>query len=117
MSSRGGCGAAPSAVVSSADEPPGRSDLGRRRTPQLQVQATEVPAEAGRGRQSGSPQVKPTILTLPRPWQCPGYPTLTKDPDTVIAKATHPRRRERQQTSDTEHYTCSNCFSMPALNL
>src|SRR5688572_22934629 len=73
MSSRGGCGAAPSAVVSSADEPPGRSDLGRRRTPQLQVQATEVPAEAGRGRQSGSPQVKPTILTLPRPWVGTGY--------------------------------------------
>jgi hypothetical protein len=37
----------PSAVGSSADEPPGRSDLGRRRTPQLQVRATGVPAEAG----------------------------------------------------------------------
>jgi hypothetical protein len=29
--------------------------------------------------------------------------TWTKDPDTVIAKATHPRRRKTQQTSDTEH--------------
>src|SRR3954454_1279493 len=58
----------PRAVVSSVDEPPGRSDLGGRRTPQLQVRATAVPAEAGRGRRSGSPQVKPTVLTLPRPW-------------------------------------------------
>src|SRR4051794_28145122 len=48
-----------SAVVSSADELLGRSDLGRRRTPQLQVRATEDPAEAGRGRRSGSPQVRP----------------------------------------------------------
>jgi transposase len=29
--------------------------------------------------------------------------TWTKDPDTVIAKATHPRNRKTQQTSDTEH--------------
>jgi hypothetical protein len=29
--------------------------------------------------------------------------TWTKDPDTVIAKATNPRRRKTQQTSDTEH--------------
>ena len=29
--------------------------------------------------------------------------TWTKDPDTVIAKATDPRRRKTQQTSDTEH--------------
>jgi hypothetical protein len=29
--------------------------------------------------------------------------TSTKDPDTVIAKATHPRNRKTQQTSDTEH--------------
>src|SRR3954468_18696763 len=58
----------PRAVVSSVDEPPGRSDLGGRRTPQLQVRATAVPAEAGRGRRSESPQLKPTILTLPRPW-------------------------------------------------
>jgi transposase len=29
--------------------------------------------------------------------------TWTKDPDTVIAKATHPRRRKTQTTSDTEH--------------
>src|SRR3954466_6486279 len=58
----------PRAVVSSVDEPPGRSDLGGRRTPQLQVRATAVSAEAGRGRRSESPQVKPTILTLPRPW-------------------------------------------------
>src|SRR3954468_8201742 len=58
----------PRAVVSSVDEPPGRSDLGGRRTPQLQVRATAVPAEAGRGRRSESPQVKPPILTLPRPW-------------------------------------------------
>src|SRR3954471_15656689 len=57
----------PRAVLSSVDEPPGRSDLGMRRTPQLQVRATAVPAEAGRGRQSGSAQVKPTILTLARP--------------------------------------------------
>src|SRR4051794_26187969 len=57
----------PRAVVSSVDEPPGRSDLGGRRTPQLQVRATAVPAEAGRGRRSESPQVTPTILTLPRP--------------------------------------------------
>src|SRR3954451_20736677 len=60
----------PRAVVSSVDEPPGRSDLGGRRTPQLQVRTTAVPAEAGRGRRSESPQLKPTILTLPRP--CPG---------------------------------------------
>src|SRR4051812_39309813 len=58
----------PRAVVSSVDEPPGRSDLGGRRTPQLQVRTTAVPAEAGRGRRSESPQLKPTILTLPRPW-------------------------------------------------
>src|SRR3954469_10529639 len=58
----------PRAVVSSVDEPPGRSDLGGRRTPRLQVRATKPPAEAGRGRRSESPQVKPTILTLPRPW-------------------------------------------------
>src|SRR3954465_5456225 len=57
----------PRAVVSSVDEPPGRSDLGGRRTPQLQVRTTAVPAEAGRGRRSESPQLKPTILTLPRP--------------------------------------------------
>src|SRR4051795_9089045 len=65
----------PRAVVSSVDEPPGRSDLGGRRTPQLQVRATAVPAEAGRGRRSESPQVKPTILTLPRPWGvvCAGF--------------------------------------------
>jgi hypothetical protein len=29
--------------------------------------------------------------------------TWTKDPDTVIAKATDPRRRKTQTTSDTEH--------------
>jgi transposase len=29
--------------------------------------------------------------------------TWTKDPDTVIAKATHPRNRKTQQTSDTDH--------------
>src|SRR5215208_8274560 len=29
--------------------------------------------------------------------------TWTKDPDTVIAKATHPRRRNTKTTSDTEH--------------
>ncbi len=29
--------------------------------------------------------------------------TWTKDPDTVIAKATRPRRRKTQQTPDTEH--------------
>jgi hypothetical protein len=29
--------------------------------------------------------------------------TWTKDPDTVIAKATDPRHRKTQQTSDTEH--------------
>src|SRR3954453_15043964 len=58
----------PRAVVSSVDEPPGRSDLGGRRTPQLQVRATAVPTEAGRGRRSGSPQVRPPILTFPRPW-------------------------------------------------
>src|SRR4051794_2045197 len=29
--------------------------------------------------------------------------TWTKDPDTVIAKATDPRRRKTQQTSDTDH--------------
>jgi transposase len=29
--------------------------------------------------------------------------TWTKDPDTVIAKATDPRRRKAQQTPDTEH--------------
>ena len=29
--------------------------------------------------------------------------TWTKDPDTVIDKATHPRNRKTQQTSDTEH--------------
>ncbi len=29
--------------------------------------------------------------------------TWTKDPDTVIAKAAHPRHRKTQQTSDTEH--------------
>src|SRR4051794_29131373 len=69
MSAWAGCGTVPSAVVSSVDEPPGRSDLDGRRTPQLQVRATAVPAEAGRGRQSGSLQVKPTILTLPRPWE------------------------------------------------
>src|SRR4051794_37159182 len=48
--------------------PSGRPDLGGRRTPQPQVRATAVPAEAGRGRRSESPEVKPTILTLPRPW-------------------------------------------------
>jgi hypothetical protein len=30
--------------------------------------------------------------------------TWTKDPDTVIAKATDPRRRKTQQTSETEHW-------------
>jgi len=30
--------------------------------------------------------------------------TWTKDPDTIIAKATDPRRRKTQKTSDTEHY-------------
>src|SRR3954453_14070797 len=63
----------PRAVVSSVDEPPGRSDLGGRRTPRLQVRATKPPAEAGRGRRSESPQVKPTILTLPRPWTLLAY--------------------------------------------
>ena len=29
--------------------------------------------------------------------------TWTKDPDTVIAKATDPRRRKTPQTSDTDH--------------
>jgi hypothetical protein len=29
--------------------------------------------------------------------------TWTKDPDTIIAKATDPRHRKTQQTSDTEH--------------
>jgi hypothetical protein len=29
--------------------------------------------------------------------------TWTKDPDTVIATATHPRNRKTQQTSDTDH--------------
>jgi hypothetical protein len=29
--------------------------------------------------------------------------TWTKDPDTVIAKATDPRHRKTQTTSDTEH--------------
>ncbi len=29
--------------------------------------------------------------------------TWTKDPDTVIAKATNPRRHKAQVTSDTEH--------------
>jgi hypothetical protein len=29
--------------------------------------------------------------------------TWTKDPDTVIAKATHPRKRKAQTTSVTEH--------------
>src|SRR4051812_40282984 len=78
MSPSGGCGTAPSAVVSSADEPPGRSDLSRRRTLHLQVRATEHHAEAGRGRRSGLPQVKPTILILPRPWGLPtGKPCQT----------------------------------------
>jgi hypothetical protein len=30
--------------------------------------------------------------------------TRTKDPDTVIAKATHPRHRKAQIASDTEHW-------------
>jgi transposase len=29
--------------------------------------------------------------------------TWTKDPDTIIAKATHPRNRKTQQMSDTDH--------------
>jgi hypothetical protein len=29
--------------------------------------------------------------------------TCTKDPDTVITKATDPRHRKTQQTSDTDH--------------
>jgi hypothetical protein len=29
--------------------------------------------------------------------------TWTKDPDTIVAKATDPRRRNTQTTSDTEH--------------
>jgi hypothetical protein len=62
-----GLGTATSAVVSSADEPPGRSDLGRRTTFPLQVRATEDPAEAGRGHRWGSPQVRAHDLTLPRP--------------------------------------------------
>ncbi len=34
--------------------------------------------------------------------RCPP-PDWTKDPDTVIAKATHPQRRKTQQTSNTQH--------------
>src|SRR3954471_21786687 len=81
----------PRAVLSSVDEPPGRSDLGGRRTPQLQVRATEVPAEAGRGRQSGSPQVKPAILTLPRPWALAGQ-ERTEVPALGADRGGHPRR-------------------------
>ena len=29
--------------------------------------------------------------------------TWTRDPDTVIVKATHPQNRKTQQTSDTDH--------------
>ncbi|MCU1671113.1 MAG: ISMsm5, transposase, partial [Blastococcus sp.] len=29
--------------------------------------------------------------------------TWTKDPDTIIAKATHPRNRNNKTTSDTDH--------------
>src|SRR3954454_175211 len=76
----------PRAVVSSVDEPPGRSDLGGRRTPQLQVRTTAVPAEAGRGRRSESPQLKPTILTLPRPWASHGQ--FSGDPQEVYDRWT-----------------------------
>src|SRR3954452_16596973 len=71
----------PRAVVSSVDEPPGRSDLGGRRTPQLQVRTTAVPAEAGRGRRSESPQLKPTILTLPRPCDPAWDAKLAQNPE------------------------------------
>jgi transposase len=39
--------------------------------------------------------------------------TWTKDPDTVIAKATHPPQRKTQTASDTEHYNRSGGDQLP----
>ena len=46
----------------------------------------------------------PTVADLIAAWndRCTPF-TWTKDPDTVIAKATDPRRRKTQTTSVTEH--------------
>jgi hypothetical protein len=44
---------------------------------------------------AGQPLIHDFDATLPFTW--------TKDPDAVIAKATHARNRKTQQTSNTEH--------------
>ena len=76
-----------------------------------------APAELGRGllsvitrqalRRGSFPTVADLIAAIERfidAWngRCAPF-TWTKDPDTVIAKATDPRHRKTQQTSDTEH--------------
>src|SRR3954465_11710595 len=58
-------------------------------------------------RRGNFPTVADLIAAIERfidAWNDRSAPfTWTKDPDTVIAKATDPRRRKTQQTSDTDH--------------
>jgi transposase len=58
-------------------------------------------------RRSNFPTVADLIAAIERfidAWndRCAAF-TWTKDPDTIIAKATDPRRRKTQQTSDGQH--------------